>query len=57
MEVELAPAGFICIHRSRIVRRKAIPLLTARQSGDFDLVLRSGGAITGSRRCRAALES
>ncbi len=56
MEEELAPAGFIRIHRSRLVRRDAIAHISTRQSGDFDLVLRSGEAISGSRRYRSALE-
>jgi DNA-binding LytR/AlgR family response regulator len=56
MEEELAPAGFLRIHRSRLVRRAAIAQVTTRQSGDFDLTLRSGTAMMGSRRYRDALE-
>ena len=55
LEKELAPHGFVRIHRSRLVRRAAIEVTETRQSGDFDITLRSGAVITGSRRFRRNL--
>lgn len=52
MEAELTPHGFIRVHRSRLVRRTAIATTDTRQSGDFDITLRSGAVISGSRRFR-----
>lgn len=52
---ELAPRGFVRVHRSRLVRRSAIATITTRQSGDFDIQLRSGESIVGSRRFRQRL--
>jgi LytTr DNA-binding domain len=50
---ELEPLGFVQIHRSRLVRRALIAKVETRQSGDFDVTLRSGHAVGGSRRYRA----
>lgn len=55
MEAELAPHGFVRVHRSRLVRRTAIATTETRQSGDFDITLRSGTVISGSRRFRQNL--
>lgn len=55
MESELMPYGFVRVHRSRLVRRAAIASTETRQSGDFDITLRSGAVINGSRRFRQNL--
>lgn len=55
MEAELAGQGFVRVHRSRLVRRAAVASIDTRQSGDFDLVLRSGVQVAGSRRYRAGV--
>lgn len=55
LESELAPHGFVRVHRSHLVRRAAIAAMETRQSGDFDIVLRSGAVISGSRRFRQNL--
>lgn len=55
VEAELAAHGFVRIHRSRLVRRTAIASTQTRQSGDFDITLRSGTVIGGSRRFRQNL--
>lgn len=55
MEAELTPHGFVRVHRSRLVRRTAIASTETRQSGDFDMTLRSGTVISGSRRFRKNL--
>ncbi|GAO53221.1 response regulator of the lytR/algR family [Novosphingobium sp. MD-1] len=55
MEAELAHHGFVRVHRSRIVRRTAIASTETKQSGDFEITLRSGAVINGSRRFRQNL--
>lgn len=55
MEAELAPHGFVRVHRSHLVRRTAIATLVTRQSGDFEITLRSGAVLPGSRRFRQNL--
>lgn len=55
IEAELAAHGFVRVHRSRLVRRSAIASTETRQSGDFDITLRSGAVIGGSRRFRQKL--
>jgi DNA-binding LytR/AlgR family response regulator len=55
LEAELAPHGFVRVHRSRLVRRAAVAATVTRQSGDFDITLRSGTVISGSRRFRQNL--
>ena len=42
IEATLAPHGFVRVHRSRLVRRAAIAAIETRQSGDFDMMMRSG---------------
>lgn len=49
---ELGAHGFEQIHRSRLVQRAMITKIETRQSGDFDITLRSGTVIGGSRRYR-----
>lgn len=55
VEAELSPYGFVRVHRSHLVRRAAIATTETRQSGDFDITLRSGKVIGGSRRFRQNL--
>jgi DNA-binding LytR/AlgR family response regulator len=55
MEAELAPHGFVRVHRSRLVRRGSVARIEIRQSGDFVLTLRSGSIVSGSRRYRECL--
>ena len=55
LEAELTPYGFVRVHRSHLVRRTAIATTETRQSGDFDITLRSGAVISGSRRFRQNL--
>jgi hypothetical protein len=54
MERRLAEAGFVRIHRSRLVRRAAIAAVETRPSGDFTVQLVTGETLAGSRRFRAA---
>lgn len=54
MERRLARAGFVRIHRSRLVRRDVIVAVESRPSGDFVVRLATGQTLLGSRRFRAA---
>ena len=54
MERRLAEAGFVRIHRSRLVRRDAIAAVETKPSGDFAVRLVTGQTLAGSRRFRAA---
>jgi hypothetical protein len=54
MERRLADAGFVRIHRSRLVRRTAIAAVETKPSGDFAVRLVTGETLAGSRRFRAA---
>jgi hypothetical protein len=54
MERRLADAGFVRIHRSRLVRRAAISSVETKPSGDFAVRLITGETLAGSRRFRAA---
>ncbi len=54
MERRLAQAGFVRIHRSRLVRRDAIAAVETRPSGDFVVRLVTGQTLLGSRRFRTA---
>lgn len=56
MEKELAEAGFVRIHRSRLVNRRHVRALESNDSGDFTVTLADGRRIAGSRRWRAALQ-
>ncbi len=56
MEAELGPHGFVRVHRSRLVRKASIAKVDTRQSGDFEVTLRSGSTLVGSRRYRSNLQ-
>lgn len=56
IESELAAAGFVRIHRSRLVRRDAVRRVVTLKSGDFDVEMASGAVLRGSRRYRGNVE-
>lgn len=49
-------AGFVQIHRSRLVRRAAIRRIETDRSGDFTVVLENGTELKGSRRYRESVQ-
>jgi hypothetical protein len=49
-------AGFVQIHRSRLVRRAAIRRIETDRSGDFTVVLEDGTELKGSRRYRESVQ-
>lgn len=55
MERRLQSAGFVRIHRSRLVRREAVANVESRPTGDFVVHLRDGRELAGSRRYRRPL--
>ena len=55
LERELAGAGFVRIHRSRLVRRSAVAQVDSKPSGDFVVRLTDGRELAGSRRYRRPL--
>jgi hypothetical protein len=55
IEQDLAAAGLVRIHRSRLVNRAQVAEIETKPSGDFEVVLRDGRRIAGSRRYRAGL--
>jgi hypothetical protein len=55
MERRLHAAGFVRIHRSRLVRRDAVAAVESRPTGDFVVRLRDGRELAGSRRYRRPL--
>ena len=55
MERQLQGAGFIRIHRSRLVRRAAITEVESKPSGDYVVRLADGRELAGSRRYRRPL--
>ena len=55
MEQRLQSAGFVRIHRSRLVRREAVAAVESKSTGDFVVRLRGGGELAGSRRYRKPL--
>jgi hypothetical protein len=55
MERQLQTAGFIRIHRSRLVRRAAIAQVESKPSGDYVVRLTDGRELAGSRRYRRPL--
>ena len=57
MERRLHAAGFVRIHRSRLVRREAIAGVESKPTGDFTVQLRDGRELAGSRRFRKPLLS
>lgn len=55
LERQLAEAGFVRIHRSRLVRRDAVAEIASKPSGDFTVRLADGRELAGSRRYRRPL--
>jgi hypothetical protein len=55
MQRRLEGAGFVRIHRSRLVRRDAIEAIESKSTGDFVVRLRDGRELAGSRRYRRPL--
>jgi hypothetical protein len=55
MEQDLAAAGFVRIHRSRLVARAHVAEIETKPTGDFEVLLRDGTRLAGSRRYRAGL--
>jgi hypothetical protein len=55
MERRLQGAGFVRIHRSRLVRRGAVAAVESKTTGDFTVRLRDGRELAGSRRYRHPL--
>lgn len=55
MERRLQGAGFVRIHRSRLVRRAAIVEVESKPSGDYVVRLADGRELAGSRRFRKPL--
>jgi MFS family permease len=55
MERRLQTAGFVRVHRSRLVRREAIAAIESKPTGDFLVRLRDGRELAGSRRYRRPL--
>jgi hypothetical protein len=55
MERQLNGAGFVRIHRSRLVRRAAIKEVESKPSGDYVVRLIDGRELAGSRRFRRPL--
>lgn len=53
---DLAPFGFVRIHRSRLINPAAVRSITVTPSGDMTLTLTDGRIASGSRRYRQALE-
>jgi len=51
-EERLAPLGFVRIHRSRLVNRTCISVIRPNASGDYEVTLKSGEVLAGSRRYR-----
>ena len=55
MERRLQGAGFVRIHRSRLVRRAAVAEVESKPSGDYVVRLSGGQELAGSRRYRKPL--
>jgi DNA-binding LytR/AlgR family response regulator len=55
MQRRLQGAGFVRIHRSRLVRREAVAAVESKPTGDFVVRLRDGRELAGSRRYRRPL--
>jgi hypothetical protein len=55
MERRLEGAGFVRIHRSRLVRKDAVAAIESKPTGDFVVRLRDGRELAGSRRYRRPL--
>jgi hypothetical protein len=54
-EAQLTARGFARVHRSRLVNRTRISAIKPTPSGDIEITLDTGAALTGSRRYRDAL--
>jgi hypothetical protein len=54
---ELAPAGFIRVHRSWLVNQHAVRVMARERSGDYRLTLTGNQQIPLSRRFRAAVQA
>ncbi|MBE0377258.1 LytR/AlgR family response regulator transcription factor [Pseudoalteromonas prydzensis] len=57
LEQQLAPIGFIRIHRSTLVKQNAISELAATESGDYKVTLKNGVLLNLSRRYKSSLAS
>ncbi len=57
MEARLAHTGFIRIHRSTLVRSKAIAEIKPTESGDYIVTLKNGETLNFSRRYKPSLEA
>lgn len=57
LEARLEAAGFVRIHRSRLVNRACIGSVAATPAGDFTVTLRDGRTLAGSRRYRQAIST
>ena len=55
MEQRLQRAGFVRIHRSRLVSREAVAAVESKPTGDFIVRLLDGRELAGSRRYRRPL--
>ena len=53
---QLAPAGFVRVHRSVIVPARSIVALRRRRNGDADLTLRCGAVVPMSRAYRGVID-
>ncbi|MGL4542320.1 MAG: LytTR family DNA-binding domain-containing protein [Polymorphobacter sp.] len=49
--------GFVRIHRSRLIRLRAVRGIESTAAGDFELVLDGGTRVAGSRRFRDAVQA
>lgn len=56
-EAQLAPRGFVRVHRSRLVNRARIRVIRPTPAGDVEITLDDGSTIAGSRRYREALKT
>ncbi|BDF96076.1 LytTR family DNA-binding domain-containing protein [Pseudoalteromonas haloplanktis] len=57
LEQQLAPAGFIRIHRSTLVKQRAVSELAATESGDYKITLKNSVQLNLSRRYKNSLTS
>lgn len=57
LEAQLAPYGFVRIHRSRMVRRAAVRRMENISGGDFTVTLADGTQLRGSRRFRDGIRA
>lgn len=55
LAAELAPRGFVRVHRAHVVRVGAVVAVAAEGSGDFAVTLAGGVTLPGSRRYRDGL--